>query len=299
MQLKLIIICLTFSLLGIPHNEANQEPEVTDISETTETDSDSSISPQSDKKIKHYRYPWEKTPEAWNAAMQIVQHKLRRKYPIDDRRGNQTMSVWYKNEVSIEAVQNITPKELNSPDYDGQPVQASIAVFVLKVKITKVATASKGSLSAWQRFQTNIQGMGVPSIVPPDLNRNAVQAGKVIDEDIDYFLVSIPQRPFSRNGINNPMANQLSQTVMTAALGRKVEPVSPPKLNNLEVKILFPSEKTMFIELKKSDVEALEGKQPSSRLLKQAMKNYPYAVYNPQLRSMMNDLQSSGFESPE
>ena len=72
--------------------------------------------------------------------MKIAQHKLRRKYPIDDRRGNQSMSVWYKNEVSIEAVQNITPDELNTPDYDGQQVQASIAVFQIVVKIRKVAT---------------------------------------------------------------------------------------------------------------------------------------------------------------
>ena len=52
------------------------------------------------------------------------------------------MSVWYKNEVSIQEVYNITPEELNTPDYDGQKTQASIAVFIMVVKIKKVATAS-------------------------------------------------------------------------------------------------------------------------------------------------------------
>ena len=299
MRLQLTIILLAFTLIQITSFQATEEPQVADISETTETDADSSISPQSDKKIKYYRYPWEKTPEAWNAAMQIVQHKLRRKYPVDDRRGNQNMSVWYKNEVSIEALQNITPESLNSPDYDRQPVQASIAVFVIQVRIRKIATASNGTLSAWQRFQTNIQSLGVPSMAPAGLTQNSVQPGKVLDEDLDYFLVSVPQRPFSRVGINNPMGNQLSQTVMTATLGRKVETPSQPKLNNIEVKILFPSEKTMFMELKKSDIEALEGGAPSARLLKQAMKNYPYAMYNPQLQSILKDMQSSGLESEE
>ena len=91
--------------------------------------------------------------------------------------------------------------------------------------------------------------------------------GKILDEDQDYFLVSVPERPFSRMGINNPMGNKLTQTVMSATLGREVNTSSQPKLNNLEVKIMFPSEKVMFMELKNSDIEALKEGQPSRRLL--------------------------------
>ena len=292
-----LLLLLVFSSLINSFCETTDEPEVDDISEVEVTKSDDS--PNTSAKAKHYRYPWEKTPEAWNTAMKIAQHKLRRKYPIDDRRGNQSMSVWYKNEVSIEAVQNITPDELNTPDYDGQQVQASIAVFMIVVKIRKVATASGGTLPAWQRFQTNIQRLGVPSMAPPELGQNTVKPGKILDEDQDYFLVSVPERPFSRMGINNPMGNQLTQTVMSATLGREVNTSSQPKLNNLEVKIMFPSEKVMFMELKNSDIEALKEGQPSRRLLKQAMKNYPYAMYNPQLQSTLKEMQSSGFESED
>ena len=136
-------------------------------------------------------------------------------------------------------------------------------------------------------------------MAPPELGQNTVKPGKILDEDQDYFLVSVPERPFSRMGINNPMGNQLTQTVMSATLGREVNTSSQPKLNNLEVKIMFPSEKVMFMELKNSDIEALKEGQPSGRLLKQAMKNYPYAMYNPQLQSTLKEMQSSGFESED
>ncbi len=296
---KFLLTLLIFIFILNSFSESNSQPEVDDISGTSESSSSPSASSQSSEKIKYYRYAWEKTPEAWNAAIQIVQHKLRRKYPVDDRRGNQNMSVWYKNEVSIETVQNITPEELNTPDYEGQQVQASIAVFIIVVKIRKVASASSGTLPAWQRFQTNMQRMGVPSMTPEGLGQNTIQPGKVLDEDQDYFLVSVPEKPFSRMGINNPMGNQLTQTVMSAALGRKVDTSAQPKLNNLEVKIMFPSEKAMFMELKNSDIEALKEGQPSQRLLKQAMKNYPYAVYNPQLQSTLKEMQSSGLENKD
>ena len=295
---KFLLLLLVFSSLINSFCETTDEPKVDDISEVDAAKSGDSSSEASTKAM-HYRYPWEKTPEAWNTAMKIVQHKLRRKYPIDDRRGNQNMSVWYKNEVSIEAVQNITPEELNTPDYDGQQIQASIAVFIIVVKIKKVATASGGTLPAWQRFQANMQRMGVPSMAPAELGQNTVEPGKILDEDQDYFLVSVPERPFSRIGINNPMGNQLTQTVMSATLGRQVDASSQPKLNNLEVKIMFPSEKVMFMELKNSDIEALKQGQPSQRLLKQAMKNYPYAMYNPQLQSTLKEMQSSGFENQD
>ena len=102
--------------------------------------------------------------------MKIAQHKLRRKYPIDDRRGNQNMSVWYKNEVSIQEVYNITPEELNTPDYDGQN-PSKHSSFHHGVKIKKVATASGGTLPAWQRFQANLQRRGIPSMAPTELSQ--------------------------------------------------------------------------------------------------------------------------------
>ena len=296
---KLLFTILLYSSINIAFCEVDEEPKADDITEVEASKSDSTTSTQSSSKVEHYRYPWEKTPEAWNTAMKIAQHKLRRKYPIDDRRGNQNMSVWYKNEVSIQEVYNITPEELNTPDYDGQKTQASIAVFIMVVKIKRVATASGGTLPAWQRFQANLQRRGIPSMAPAELNQNTVQPGKVLDEDLDYFLFSIPERPFSRMGINNPMGNHLTQTVMSATLGRKVDTSSQPKLNNLEVKIIFPSEKVMFMELKKSDIEALKEGQYTQRLFKQAMKNYPYAVYNPQLQSTLKEMQSSGFENED
>ena len=150
-------------------------------------------------------------------------------------------------------------------------------------------------MSAWQNFQGNLQRMGIPNMAPAQLGQNSVQPGKVIDEDDDYFLVSVPERPFSRMGINNPMGNQLSQTIMNTALGTQ-NLKSPPQMNNILHKILFPSEKPMFLELKKSDIENLQNGKPSKRLMEQAMKNYPYAMYNPGVQSKLKEFQSSGLE---
>lgn len=294
MKRILAIIVLT-AMVGSIQAE---QPEAEDISKNTEADGKSEEAKPEEKesvKVEQYRYPWEKTPEAWNAAMSIVQSKLRRKYPVDDRVSKQGFNVWYRNEISIEAVKNITPPELNTPDYDGQGVQGSIAVFIVPVKIRKIATASGGVMNAWQTFQGNLQRLGVPNMAPAQLSQNSVQPGKVLDEDEDYFLVSVPERPFSRMGINNPMGNPISQAVMTTALGTE-SIKAPPKMNHIMHKILFPSEKPMFLELKKSDLENLQAGNPSKRLMEQAMKNYPYAMYNPQIQSMLKEFQSSGLE---
>ena len=121
---------------------------------------------------------------------------------------------------------------------------------MIVVKIRKVATASGGTLPAWQRFQTNMQRLGVPSMAPPELGQNTVKPGKILDEDQDYFWLVFP-KDHSQEWASITMGNQLTQTVMSATLGREVNTSSQPKLNNLEVKIMFPSEKVIFMELKK------------------------------------------------
>lgn len=285
--LYVLLISVIFASLAF-----SEEPQNDDINEADKAEDISSK--ETATKTEFYRYPWEKTPEAWSAAMTVVQSKLRRKYPVDDSTTGKGMRVWYRNEIAIEGIKNITPSALNTPDFDGQTVQASIAVFIVPVKIRKIATASGGAMTAWQNFQGNLQRMGIPNMAPAQLG-SSVQPGKVIDEDDDYFIVSVPERPFSRMGINNPMGNQLSQTIMNTALGTQ-SLKSPPQMNNILQKILFPSEKPMFLELKKSDLENLQNGKPSKRLMEQAMKNYPYAMYNPQVQSKLKEFQSSGLE---
>ena len=56
--------------------EVDEEPKADDITEVEAPKSDSPTSTQSSSKVEHYRYPWEKTPEAWNTAMKIAQHNF-------------------------------------------------------------------------------------------------------------------------------------------------------------------------------------------------------------------------------
>ena len=170
--------------------------------------------------------------------------------------GAKSQKAWVYNDIEIEQVMNVTPKELNTPDFEGGRLQGLIAVFVFKVNIIQTVAAQGGTMYEFQRFYQNATALTGAQVANPLAGHTSEMQSKTKER---IYVVSVPSHPFSRMAMNNPMYNPISMQVYKAS-GLDVQ---TPKIQNMEYKMIFPSDKPYMKKISATQLKALvDGELP-------------------------------------